>query len=300
VPEATMAQRISRAKQSIKTSGVPFQQPTEAERAERLGAVMHVLYLIFSEGYTASSGPELARTDLSGEAIRLARMLYRLEPGDAELHADLAALFLALDRGAEAQRELLEVRRLTMPNVGGYFTLGWALYGFREYGQAVDYLQRSVALDETFSNSRFALGWVLMDMGRYPEALSEVKHSYLEAKHDPEFLCIHAQLLALTGQHEAAFKIADQLQPSSPTTWYISPYHNARLLFTLGKDTAAWEYLKQAVEERSSRLLTLPSDVFWDPYRQDARFQAVLKRIGLPAISSRSRAKSPGKNLLPK
>ena len=65
VPEATMAQRISRAKQSIKTSGVPFRMPTDEERAERLGAVLHVLYLIFNEGYTSSVGPDLQRTDLS-------------------------------------------------------------------------------------------------------------------------------------------------------------------------------------------------------------------------------------------
>ena len=96
VPEATMAQRISRAKQSIKASGVPFEMPTAEERAERLGAVMHVLYLIFNEGYTATSGPELHRDDLSGEAIRLTRMLHRLVPGDAEA-AGLLALMLLTD-----------------------------------------------------------------------------------------------------------------------------------------------------------------------------------------------------------
>ena len=73
VPEATMAQRISRAKQSIRASGVPFAMPTERERAERLGAVLHVLYLIFNEGYASSAGPQLQRTDLSNEAIRLTR-----------------------------------------------------------------------------------------------------------------------------------------------------------------------------------------------------------------------------------
>ena len=73
VPETTMAQRISRAKQSIKSSGMPFSMPAEEERAERLAAVLHVLYLIFNEGYTSSSGPALQRTDLSNEAIRLAR-----------------------------------------------------------------------------------------------------------------------------------------------------------------------------------------------------------------------------------
>src|SRR5437870_934568 len=96
VPEATMAQRISRAKQSIKTSNVPFSLPTEAERAERLSAVLHVLYLIFSEGYTSSSGPELQRTDLSREAIRLTRTLHGLLPKDGEV-AGLLALMLLTD-----------------------------------------------------------------------------------------------------------------------------------------------------------------------------------------------------------
>ncbi len=96
VPEATMAQRISRAKQSIKASGIPFQRPTDEERAERLGAVMHVLYLIFSEGYTATSGPELHRDDLSREALRLTRMLHRLVPDNGEA-AGLLALMLLTD-----------------------------------------------------------------------------------------------------------------------------------------------------------------------------------------------------------
>ncbi|ADO75047.1 RNA polymerase sigma factor [Stigmatella aurantiaca] len=96
VPEATMAQRISRAKQSIQASGVPFQMPTEEERAQRLGAVMHVLYLMFNEGYTASSGPELHRSDLSGEALRLTRMLHSHLPDDAEA-AGLLALMLLTD-----------------------------------------------------------------------------------------------------------------------------------------------------------------------------------------------------------
>lgn len=96
VPEATMAQRISRAKQSIRASGVPFAMPTPAERAERLRSVLHVLYLMFNEGYTASSGPHLHRPDLSGEAIRLARMLHELVPDEPEV-AGLLALMLLTD-----------------------------------------------------------------------------------------------------------------------------------------------------------------------------------------------------------
>jgi RNA polymerase sigma factor (sigma-70 family) len=96
VPEATMAQRISRAKQSIKASGIPFGMPPKPERAERLRVVLHVLYLIFNEGYTASSGPNLHRAELTGEAIWLARIVHRLLPDDGEV-AGLLALMLLTD-----------------------------------------------------------------------------------------------------------------------------------------------------------------------------------------------------------
>src|ERR1700726_2704642 len=85
VPEATMAQRISRAKHSIKASGVPFRLPDNQERTQRLRVVMHVLYLIFNEGYTSSVGPHLQRCELSREAIRLTRVVHNLLPDDAEV-----------------------------------------------------------------------------------------------------------------------------------------------------------------------------------------------------------------------
>jgi RNA polymerase sigma factor (sigma-70 family) len=96
VPESTIGQRISRAKQSIKTSGVPFRMPDAEERAERLSSVLHVLYLVFNEGYTASAGAELHRIDLSNEAIRLMREVHQLLPDDAEV-AGLLALMLLTD-----------------------------------------------------------------------------------------------------------------------------------------------------------------------------------------------------------
>jgi RNA polymerase sigma factor (sigma-70 family) len=96
VPEATMTRRITRAKQSIKDSGVLFRMPAHAERVERLAAVLHVLYLIFTEGYAATSGPSLLRPDLSAEAIRLARIVHRLMPDDPEV-AGLLALMLLTD-----------------------------------------------------------------------------------------------------------------------------------------------------------------------------------------------------------
>ncbi len=100
VPEATMAQRISRAKGSIKSSGIPFSMPGDGERAERLRAVLHVLYLIFNEGYTSSAGASLQRTDLSNEAIRLTRAVHALLPGDGEVAGLLALMLLADARRA--------------------------------------------------------------------------------------------------------------------------------------------------------------------------------------------------------
>jgi RNA polymerase sigma factor (sigma-70 family) len=97
VPEATMAQRISRAKQRIKNSGVPFRRPAaDDEWEQRRRSVLHVLYLIFNEGYASSVGRELHRVELSGEAIRLARMVHRMLPEDGEV-AGLLALMLLTD-----------------------------------------------------------------------------------------------------------------------------------------------------------------------------------------------------------
>jgi predicted RNA polymerase sigma factor len=110
VPESTIGQRITRAKQSIKMSGIPFRMPDAEERAQRLNSVLHVLYLVFNEGYTASSGAELHRTDLSNEAIRLMREVHQLAPNDPEV-AGLLALMLLTDARRAARtgpkRELI-------------------------------------------------------------------------------------------------------------------------------------------------------------------------------------------------
>jgi predicted RNA polymerase sigma factor len=94
VPEATMAQRISRAKQSIKAAGATFRLPPDDERAGRLRVVLQVLYLVFNEGYTTTSGDDLQRTDLTTEAIRLTRMVHALLPDDGEVTGLLALMLL--------------------------------------------------------------------------------------------------------------------------------------------------------------------------------------------------------------
>ncbi|MFI7607640.1 RNA polymerase sigma factor [Micromonospora sp. NPDC049366] len=102
VPEATMTRRISRGKQRIRDSGLPFRMPAPPELPARLAAVLHVLYLIFNEGYARTTGPGLLRADLAAEAIRLARLLHRLLPDDPEV-SGLLALMLLTDARAPAR-----------------------------------------------------------------------------------------------------------------------------------------------------------------------------------------------------
>ena len=104
VSETTMAQRISRSKQRIKVSGVPFQMPAPKEQTARMRTVLHVLYLIFNEGYATSTGHELHRTELSDEAIRLTRMLQRILPDDGEV-TGLLALMLLIDARRPARTD---------------------------------------------------------------------------------------------------------------------------------------------------------------------------------------------------
>jgi RNA polymerase sigma-70 factor, ECF subfamily len=108
VPEATMAQRLVRAKRKIRLAGIPYQVPPDHHLPERLGAALRVVYLVFNEGYNASSGPELVRADLCVEAVRLARLLVALMPDEPEA-LGLLALLLLVDarRPARAGRALV-------------------------------------------------------------------------------------------------------------------------------------------------------------------------------------------------
>ena len=100
VPDATMGQRISRAKATIKDAGGNFAMPPDDERDARMKVVLHVLYVIFNEGYTATSGPSLQRRDLATEAIRLTRLVHRLLPADGEVAGLLALMLLTEARHA--------------------------------------------------------------------------------------------------------------------------------------------------------------------------------------------------------
>jgi predicted RNA polymerase sigma factor len=104
VPESTMAQRISRAKAHLRQSDEPFRMPSGTDRDQRLRSVLHVLYLVFNEGYTSTRGESLQRIELSGEAIRLARLLAEGLPDDPEV-LGLLALMLLVDARRQARTD---------------------------------------------------------------------------------------------------------------------------------------------------------------------------------------------------
>ncbi len=103
VPSATAGQRIARAKRTLAEARVAFEDPTRAEQVERLPSVLEVVYLIFNEGYAATAGPDWTRPDLSGEALRLGRMLAHLMPSAGEVHGLLALMELQASRFAARQ-----------------------------------------------------------------------------------------------------------------------------------------------------------------------------------------------------
>ena len=261
VPEATMAQRISRAKQAIKASGVPPSVPAdEPERSERLRAVLHVLYLIFNEGYTATHSEELTRPDLSAEAIRLARWLHRLLPGDGEVAGLLALMLLTEARRpartspggelvplAEQQRSRWD-RALIAEGVGlitgtladarqavGPYQLQAAIAAVHDEAEDVDatdwpqILALYDLLDRVAPNPVSSLSRVVaVARVRGPEAglgaLDELESDRRMAGYH-RLLATRAHLLGLAGQHgpaAAAYRDAARRATSVPERRYLS------------------------------------------------------------------------------
>ncbi len=256
VPEATMAQRISRAKQTIRSSGLRFALPGPGETVERLREVLQVLYLVFNEGYTATSGDDLTTPHLSDEAIRLTRLLHRLLPADAEVMG-LLALMLLTDARRPARTgpggELVPLAEQDRSRWdGAAIAEGVALVERAlPHGRVGPYqLQAAIAALHDEAPSVADIDWpqilALYDLlvrvapGPMPElgravALAEVTGPELALKEldalEPalgrhhRFLAVRAELLARRGDPAGAaeaFRRASALAPSLPERRYLA------------------------------------------------------------------------------
>ena len=257
VPEATMAQRISRAKQSIRDAGLEFGEPPTAERSERLGVVMHVLYLVFNEGYAATSGATAQRTDLTSEAIRLARMLHSAAPAEAEV-AGLLALMLLTDARraarvehgllvplAEQRRELWDADRIAEGLQLIAQTLGTGAVGQYQLQAAIaavhdeastaedtdwrqilalyDVLQRAAPSPVVTLNRAVAVAMVDGPLAGLAELGSLDDDARMKGNH--RVLAVRAHLLELSGQTTAAiesYRAAARLTHSLQEQQYLA------------------------------------------------------------------------------
>lgn len=258
VPEATLAQRIQRAKEAIAAAGLAFEPPDRIERERRLASVLHVLYLMFNEGYAASAGPELVRPELSSEALRLARLLQALEPEHPETAGLLALLVLTdarraartgpsgelvplheqerarWDRAAIAEGKLLIARTLARGAVGPYQLQAAiaALHAEAPSVEATDWRQVATlyaALERLTANPLASLSRVVAEAMVQGPAHGLAQLAALEADarlaghHRLE--AVRAHLLERAGDVPAAirsYRAAARRTPSVPERNYLA------------------------------------------------------------------------------
>jgi RNA polymerase sigma factor (sigma-70 family) len=257
VPEATMGQRISRAKQRIRITGIPFRMPRQDEWDGRLRVVLRVLYLIFNEGYTATSGPDLQRPDLTAEAIRLARAVRDLLPDDGEVAGLLALMLLTdarraaraladgtpvplaeqdrarWDRAAIAEGVRLVTETLARGQVGPYQVQAaiaavhdeGARAGDTDWPQILglyEVLERLTPSPVVTLNRAVAVGMVRGPRAGLDLLASVEADGRLEGRHRLD--AVRAHLLEMAGDHTAArahYEAAARLTDSLPERRYL-------------------------------------------------------------------------------
>ncbi|GAA2985910.1 RNA polymerase sigma factor [Actinokineospora diospyrosa] len=245
VPTATVQARITRAKKAIASAGVPFEVPPVQEWSARLGSVLSVLYVIFTEGSSASSGADLIRLDLAGEAQRLARVLARLVPGEPEVHGLLALLELTAARfpartGPDGHPVLLQDQDRGRWDHAAIRRGQAALARAEQAGRGLGAygLQAAIAQCHAVAPSVAATDWARV-VALY-EALATLTPS-------PVVDLNRAVAVSMADGPAAALAIVDGLVDALPDS-HLVPSVRGELLARLGRDDEAREAFKRAVE----------------------------------------------------
>jgi RNA polymerase sigma-70 factor (ECF subfamily) len=245
VAESTMQQRIVRAKRKILAARIPFRVPEGQELVDRLGAVLRALYLIFTEGYAASMGAELLRVDLSEEAIRLARILHRLVPGQAEV-SGLLALFLLVDarRAArvDAAGELVSLEdqdRALWDSERIAEGRDLVVEALRAASPGAYSLQAAIAALHAEADSMETTDWVQI-VALY-DILAGISRS-------PVIQLNRAVALAMRDSPEAGLSALDSLETSALREYHLLPAARADLLRKIGLTEEAESAYRAALD----------------------------------------------------
>ncbi|GAA2815537.1 RNA polymerase sigma factor [Crossiella cryophila] len=247
VPTATVQARITRAKKTLAAARVPFEVPPAQEWPARIGSVLNVVYLIFTEGSSASSGDEVIRFDLAGEAQRLARVLARLMPQAPEVHGLLALLELTAARfpartGPDGEPVLLEQQNRRRWDHAAIRRGRAALARAEQAGRGLGAygLQAAIAECHAVADSVAATDWERIVL--LYEALGQLTPS-------PVVDLNRAAAVAMAQGPEAALSIVDDLVAGAALAHsHLLPSVRGELLSRLGRAAEAREELKRAVE----------------------------------------------------
>jgi RNA polymerase sigma factor (sigma-70 family) len=239
--EATVAQRISRAKRTIAEAGVPFEVPSGPERPERLASVLEVVYLIFNEGYAATSGDDWIRPALSDEAMRLGRLLASLAPREPEVHGLLALMQLQASRSAARTGPSGEVVLLRDQDRGRWDAdlIAAGLKSLRNAGRGPYGLQAAIAACHAVAPSVEETDWVRI-ASLYDELAVVTGSPVVELN--------RAVAVAQAYGPEAGLKIVDALRDAKALRdYHLLPSVRGELLSSLGRaDEARAEYARAA------------------------------------------------------
>jgi RNA polymerase sigma factor (sigma-70 family) len=239
--EATVAQRISRAKRTIAEAGVPFEVPSGPERPERLASVLEVVYLIFNEGYAATSGDDWLRPALSDEALRLGRLLASLAPREPEVHGLLALMQLQASRSAARVGPAGEAVLLRDQDRDRWDAdlIGAGLESLRKAGRGPYGLQAAIAACHAVAPSVEETDWVRI-ASLYTELAVVTGSPVVELN--------RAVAVAQAYGPEAGLEIVDGLRESRALRdYHLLPSVRGELLSSLGRtDEARAEYARAA------------------------------------------------------
>jgi len=242
MPEATLAQRVVRAKRKIQEARIPYEVPSAKRLQERLESVQAVVYLIFNEGYAASSGSELVRRDLCAEAIRLGRVLCHLLPDEAE---NLGLLALMLLQDSRRNARMIDGALVTLEDQDRL------LWDSEAIAEGLELVERALRLGPVGPYQLQAAVAALHSQARTPQAtdwpqIAAIYEKLMELNPSPVIILNHAAAVAMSGKLEEGLRRMDHLA-GVLDQYYL--FHGARadLLRRLERHSEAAEAYQRAI-----------------------------------------------------